>query len=261
MVYHSDATAIAIIPARYHSTRFPGKPLALLKGKPVLQHVYENARRAKSVQRVIIATDHRAVFDAAASFGAEVQMTSTQCPSGSDRIAEVARTLRCDIVVNVQGDEPLVSAEMIDTAVGLLTGSDAEIGTLAKRIETPEEVVNPNTVKVVFSFSGDALYFSRSPIPYNRDLFTSVDGLLAAEFAIADLEMYKHIGLYSYRRESLLRLTELPQSRLECAEKLEQLRALENGYTIKVAVTETDTIGIDTPEELERVRQWLSLSS
>lgn len=256
-----QAIAVAVIPARYDSTRFPGKPLALLNGKPVLQHVYDNARKAASVERVIIATDHQSVFDAAVSFGAEVQMTSPQCSSGSDRIAEVAHGLRCDIIVNVQGDEPLVSGEMIDMAVDLLRGSDAEMGTLAKKITSAEEIVNPNTVKVVFNQSGKALYFSRAPIPYYRDIFTDTGGQLRLGSSITDIHMYKHIGLYSYRREALLRLTELPQSRLERAEKLEQLRALENGYTIKVAVTETDTIGIDTPEELERVRQWLSLSS
>lgn len=260
MHHHSTSTAVVIIPARYHSTRFPGKPLALLNGKPVLQHVYENARNAESVHRVIIATDHDAVFNAASAFGAEVQMTSPHCPSGSDRIAEVARVLHNEIVVNVQGDEPLVSAEMIDMAVELLTGSAAEIGTLAKRIDTAEEIMNPNTVKVVFNCSGEALYFSRSPIPFYRDIFMFDDRLRNFE-RVKDIQMYKHIGLYSYRRDALLRLTKLPPSRLECAEKLEQLRALENGYTIKVAVTETDTIGIDTPEDLERVRQWLSLSS
>lgn len=251
--------AIVIIPVRYNSTRFPGKPLAMILGKPVIQHVYENALRAKEINRVIVATDHDEIYRAVEAFGGEAQMTSPQCPSGSDRVAAVAKKLDCDIIVNVQGDEPLLKSDMIDMTVNLLKNSDAHMGTLAKKIENKEEIMDPNTVKVVFDQKGNALYFSRSPIPFYRDIFPANKNFPDSIFSL--ITMYKHIGIYSYRRDALLQLTNLPPSRLEKAEKLEQLRALENGLTIKVAVTGSDTIGVDTPEDLERVKKWLSTSS
>ena len=266
-------SAVIVIPARYDSTRFPGKPLAPLKGKPVIQHVYENARGARSAEDVIVATDSETIFEEALSFGGKAVMTSRDHVSGTDRIAEVARSLRCDIIVNVQADEPLVRPEMIDDVIGLLSDERADIGTLVKEIENPEEVIDPNVVKAVFGQEGFALYFSRAPIPYHRDLFGA--GVLKCgsaeerdmqtsglpDFRTSGLFMFKHIGIYSYRRDVLLKLAGMKPSRLEKIEKLEQLRALENGFMIKVKETSSETIGVDTPQDLERVERWLSISS
>lgn len=251
-------SAVIVIPARYDSTRFPGKPLAPLKGKPVIQHVYENARGARSAENVIIATDSETIFEAALSFGGKAVMTSRRHASGTDRIAEVARSLRCDIIVNVQADEPLIRPEMIDDAIGLLSDKRADIGTLVKEIQNPEEVLDPNVVKAVFGQDGFALYFSRAPIPYHRDAWKDLEKFNVQR---STFNVFKHIGIYSYRREVLLKLSDMRLSRLEEIEKLEQLRALENGFRIKVKETSSETIGVDTPQDLERVERWLSLSS
>lgn len=252
--------AIAIIPARYHSVRFPGKLLALLKGKPVIQYVFENAVRSREVERVIIATDHDAVYTAVRAFGGDVVMTAPELSSGTDRVAEVVKGLGSDveIIVNVQGDEPLLTPDMIDLTVTLLKDSDAHIGTLAKKIDDEGDIFDPNVVKVVFNAFGDALYFSRAAIPYYRD---RVSGPGPGGGNVGNRTFYKHIGIYSFRKDALLRLTALPQSPLEKAEKLEQLRALENGYTIRIGVAERDTIGVDTPGDMEKVEKWLNLYS
>jgi len=251
-------SAVIVIPARYDSTRFPGKPLALLKGIPVIQHVYQNSKGAMSAEEVLVATDSETVFEKVLSFGGRAVMTSAGHVSGTDRVAEIARSLSCDIIVNVQGDEPLIRPEMIDDAIGLLADSRADIGTLVKEIERPEEVVDPNVVKAVFDREGFALYFSRAPIPYHRDAWKelSASGIQGSPF-----KGYKHIGIYSYRRDILLTFTGMKPSVLEEIEKLEQLRALENGLKIKVKETSWETMGIDTPWDLERVEKWLSLSS
>lgn len=250
--------AVVVIPARFDSTRFPGKPLAPLEGKPVIQHVYENSKGASSVDDVIVATDSEAILETVRSLGGKAVLTSRNHFSGTDRVAEVAGSLSCDIIVNVQGDEPLIRPEMIDDAIGLLSDGRADIGTLVKRIERPEEITDPNVVKSVFDEAGFALYFSRSPIPYHRDAWKTLD-----RFTIHDsrFTVFKHIGIYSYRRDVLLKLTGLRPSRLEEIEKLEQLRALENGFRIKVKETTFETLGIDTREDLERVEKWLSSSS
>lgn len=268
-------SAVIVIPARYDSTRFPGKPIALLKGKPLVQHVYENSKDSRLAVDVIVATDSEAIFESVLSFGGKAVMTSNSHVSGTDRVAEVAKSIDYDIIVNVQADEPLIKPEMIDGVVGLLNDNNADIGTLVKRIEKPEEILDPNIVKAVFNEEGFALYFSRSPIPYHRDLFRaearkrgraennefySATSKLP-NFRTSELFMFKHIGIYSYRRDVLLKLTGLKSTRLEEIEKLEQLRALENGLRIKVKETSFETIGVDTPEELERVEEWLSLSS
>ena len=251
-------SSVIVIPARYDSTRFPGKPLALLKGKPVIQHVYENARKARSADDVMVATDSKAIFEEVLSFGGKAVMTSRGHASGTDRIAEVARSLACDIIVNVQADEPLIRPDMIDDAVALLSDGRADIGTLVKKVLDPAEVTDPNVVKAVFGEDGFALYFSRAPIPYHRDGWKDLDrfGVQHSTFNI-----FKHIGIYSYRRDVLMKLTGMKPSRLEEAERLEQLRALENGFRIKVKETLSETIGVDTPQDLERVEKWLSLSS
>lgn len=251
-------SAVIVIPARYDSTRFPGKPVAPLRGMPVIRHVYENSKAARSADDVIVATDSETIFETVLSFGGKVVMTRKEHASGTDRVAEVARSLSCDIIVNVQGDEPLMTPEMIEKSIGLLSDGRADIGTLAKRIEKPEEIMDPNVVKVVFDRGGYALYFSRAPIPYHRDQWKELD---KSRVPSSDFQVFKHIGIYSYRREALLRLTAIEMSRLEKIESLEQLRALENGFRIKVGETSIETVGIDTPQDLERVEKWLSISS
>jgi len=251
-------TAVIVIPARYDSTRFPGKPLAPLKGKPIIQHVYENSRGSLLSREVIVATDSETIFEKVLSFGGKAVMTSRDHESGTDRIAEVARSLRCDIIVNVQADEPLIRPEMIDDVIGLLSDEKADMGTLVKEIQNPEEVIDPNVVKAVFGQDGFALYFSRAPIPYHRDKWKDLDRF---EIQRSKFNVFKHIGIYSYRREVLIKLAGMKPSRLEEREKLEQLRALENGFMIKVKETSSETIGVDTPQDLERVERWLSISS
>lgn len=261
-------SAIVIIPARYASTRFPGKPLQPLLGKPLIQHVYEGVLRAALVQDVFVATDSSLIYESVERFGGKAIMTSEGHPSGTDRIAEALLKVEedghrlddGDIIVNVQGDEPLIRAEMVDDLVHLMDDGRATMGTLAKRISDVIEIMDPNIVKVVFDSDGFALYFSRSPIPYHRKLFGEGCFRLMDQ-DVKMVTMFKHIGIYAYRREALLRLTQLPPGRLEEAEKLEQLRALENGFRIKVKETSYKTIGVDTPADLERVKECLSTSS
>lgn len=250
-------SAIVVIPVRYDSTRFPGKPLALLKGKPMIQYVYEGCSGATHVEEVIVATDSETIFEKVLSFGGKAIMTSPLHSSGTDRVAEVAATMDYDIIVNVQGDEPLIRPQMIDEVVDLLSDSRADMGTLAKRIINAEDIMDPDVVKVVFDKDNFALYFSRSPIPYHRDLFRSGK---RKEYS-SGVWMFKHIGVYSYRRDVLLALSNMKRTRLEEAEKLEQLRAIENGLKIKVKETDFETIGVDTPQDLERVERWLNLYS
>jgi len=242
-------TAIVIIPARYDSTRFPGKPLCLLKGKPLIQHVYENSKRSRLAKDVIVATDSETIFERVLAFGGKAVMTDKDHPSGTDRIAEVAASLDYDIIVNVQGDEPLIRPEMIDDVITALDDTRASIGTLIKKIEDPVEISDNNVVKVVFDKERFALYFSRAAIPFR-----------APHSEIWVPEYYKHIGIYSYRRDVLLSLAGMEQTELEKIEKLEQLRALENGLKIKVKETFLETFGVDTPEDLERVEKCLNTS-
>ncbi|MBI5188281.1 MAG: 3-deoxy-manno-octulosonate cytidylyltransferase [Nitrospirae bacterium] len=242
-------TAIVIIPARYDSTRFPGKPLCLLKGKPVIQHVYENSKLACLADDVIVATDSETIFERVLSFGGKAVMTDKAHLSGTDRIAEVAASMDYDIIVNVQGDEPLIRPEMIDDVITLLDDKRASIGTLAKKVEDSKEITDQNVVKVVFDKDWFALYFSRAPIPFH-----------ARHASRVTRHCYKHIGIYSYRRDVLLTLAKMDPAPLEQIEKLEQLRALENGFRIKVKETFHETIGVDTPEDLERVERCLSTS-
>ncbi len=249
---------IAIIPARYGSTRFPGKSLALIKGKPMIQWVYERTKRSRLVNRTIIATDDDRILKAVAAFGGEGVMTSQEHATGTDRIAEVAKKLDCDLVVNVQGDEPLIHPDMIDQAIAPLA-DDASIpmGTLCRRIENRDEAFDPNVVKVVRDGNGFALYFSRAPIPWDRDQW-------AGKSCLTDLPLsgplYKHIGLYVYRRDFLLTYAGMPQTALEGIEKLEQLRALEQGYAIKVVETEHESFGVDIPEDLGKILKCLEES-
>lgn len=235
-------SAAVIIPARYQSTRFPGKALAPLRGKPLIQHVHERSLGSRLASEVLVATDSDEILRAVESFGGKAVMTSPEHTSGTDRVAEAAARLDYDIIVNVQGDEPLIRADMIDAVIELLGDERASLGTLARPAENPPEIDNPNVVKVVFDRDGFAMYFSRSPIPYRRHMGP----------------VFQHVGIYGYRKEALMRLTSLEPTVLERTEGLEQLRALENGMRIKVGLTEFETIGVDTPEDLERVEKWLS---
>jgi len=241
--------AIGIIPARYASTRFPGKPLALIAGKPLIQRVVEQCRKAKSLGEVIVATDDPRIADAARKF-CRVEMTRADHPSGSDRIAEVAARCACDAVVNIQGDEPLIDPAVIDAVAGALERD--EMSTAATRIKDAGELDNPNVVKVVVSAAGRALYFSRRTIPYLREAASRpVSEQLAA------FPFFKHLGIYGYRRGTLLRLVKFPVSSFEKAEKLEQLRALENGIQIAVVKVDYDSVGVDAPEDVKRVEEIL----
>ena len=241
---------LGIIPARYTSTRFPGKPLALIAGRPLIQHVIVQCRKAKALAEVIVATDDSRIADAVKKF-CRVEMTRADHPSGSDRIAEVAARCPCDAVVNIQGDEPLIDPKVIDAVAGALAQN--EMSTAATRIRQPAELDNPNVVKVVVSAADRALYFSRRTIPYLREAASgSVNEQLAA-FAFL-----KHLGIYGYRRETLLRLVKFPVSPLEAAEKLEQLRALENGVQIAVVTVDYDSVGVDVPADVARVEKIIS---
>ena len=244
---------IAIIPARYASTRFPGKPLALLGNKPVIQHVYEQATSVLS--EVWVATDDDRIREAVKKFGGRVVMTRADHKSGTDRIEEAAEKTgtQADVVINIQGDEPFVQPSQIKTLMQLFDNADTQIGTLGKHFENIEAVNNPNSPKIVTDKQGFALYFSRSVIPYIR-------GAQDNEW-LSHFPFLKHLGLYAYRREVLHEITQLPQSSLEIAESLEQLRWLENGYRIRVGLTDVETVGIDTPEDLQRAEEFLKSRS
>ncbi|MCB0566263.1 MAG: 3-deoxy-manno-octulosonate cytidylyltransferase [Phaeodactylibacter sp.] len=235
---------IGIIPARFASSRFPGKSLAQIAGKTVIQRVYEQAQRARRLDEVIVATDDHRIQEHVEGFGGKAVMTAAHHRSGTERCAEVAERIGdADAIINIQGDEPFIDPEQIDmVAEPLARRQSVQISTLAKRIEKEEELNNPNVVKVVFNRQQMALYFSRSTIPYLRDV-------PPAEW-LAQAEYFKHIGLYGFRREILLELAELAPSRYERWESLEQLRWLEYGYSIFVNLTGKETIGIDTPEDL-----------
>jgi 3-deoxy-manno-octulosonate cytidylyltransferase (CMP-KDO synthetase) len=243
----------AVIPARYASIRFPGKALAELDGRPMIQHVYERTAQSKLVSRVIVATDDTRIADAVSSIGGEAIMTSTDHETGTDRLAEVAAGLDSDIIVNVQGDEPLIDPAMIDQAIQpFLEESDLQMGTLKTRIKCLHDFLSPNVVKVVADNRGDALYFSRSPLPFFRDKWKD---LKDESFCCGKLLCYKHVGLYVYRRDFLLKFAAMPPTFLEISEKLEQLRAMENGIKIRVVETEFESIGVDTPEDLQKAQE------
>jgi 3-deoxy-manno-octulosonate cytidylyltransferase (CMP-KDO synthetase) len=244
----SFRVAIAVIPARYHSTRLPGKALADIGGRPMIEHVYRRASEARTVSSVIVATDDVRIARAVTTFGGEARMTAASHRSGTDRLAEVAATLTCDLVVNVQGDEPLIEPAMIDEAVApFAADANLRMSTLRQRIDDPADLRNPNVTKVVVDREGYALYFSRAPIPHVRE-----DSPAAPA--------WRHIGMYVYRRDCLLELARLAPTELEQSEALEQLRALEHGIRIKAVETQHDSIGVDTPEDLERVRRILARS-
>jgi len=240
---------VGIVPARYASTRFPGKALVRITGKPLIQHVVEQCQKAKSLGEIIVATDDARIADATKKF-CRVEMTRPEHPSGTDRIAEVAARCQCDAVVNIQGDEPMIDPAVIDAVANAL--ADDEMSTAATSIKNPAELDNPNVVKVVVNAAGRALYFSRRTIPYLREAASgSVSEQLAA------FPFLKHLGIYGYRRGTLLRLVKFPVSPLESAERLEQLRALENGIPLAVVQVDYDSVGVDAPEDVARVEKLL----
>ncbi|MBQ7450079.1 3-deoxy-manno-octulosonate cytidylyltransferase [bacterium] len=237
---------VIIIPARYASTRLNAKPLIKVGGKPVIQWVYEQAKTVTAADEVIVATDNQEIFDTVKSFGGEVEMTSAEHKSGTDRIAEViSRHPEYDLIVNLQGDEPLISTQNITTAIELLKNdSQADIATLVKIVKDKDEIENPNLVKCIFDKNNYAIYFSRNKLPYERTDYED--------------NFYGHIGLYCYTKNALLTMTKLPQANIEKAESLEQLRAIYNGLKIKVAVVESNAIGIDTKEDLQAFENYIN---
>ena len=240
---------IAIIPARYASTRFPGKPLAMLGGKTVIQRVYEQASAV--LEEAYVATDDERIYQAVEAFGGCAVMTRADHKSGTDRLEEAATKIGtdADVIINIQGDEPFIQKSQIETLKGLFENDETQIGTLGKPFENMEAVQNPNSPKIVCDRRGFALYFSRSVIPYVR-------GEEPANW-LNHFPYLKHLGIYAYRRQVLHEVTQLPQSSLEKAESLEQLRWLENGYRIRVGITNVETVGIDTPEDLKRAEEFL----
>jgi 3-deoxy-manno-octulosonate cytidylyltransferase (CMP-KDO synthetase) len=241
---------MAIIPARYASTRFPGKPLAVLGGKTVIQRVYEQV--SSVLDEVYVATDDQRIYDCVTGFGGRAVMTREDHKSGTDRIEEAVEKIHssADVIINVQGDEPFIQPSQIKTLMSLFDDPDTQIGTLGKLFESIEAVENPNSPKIVTDNRGFALYFSRSVIPYIR-------GKERKEW-FGEYPFLKHLGIYAYRREVLKEVTLLPQSSLEKAESLEQLRWLQNGYRIRVGLTDVETVGIDTPEDLQRAEEFLN---
>ncbi len=252
-VFSSDQPApraVGIIPARWGATRFPGKLLADLAGTPVICHTYRRAAASTLLKQVLVATDDQRIMDAITKVGGKAVMTDSDLPSGTDRVASVAAKLRCDVVVNIQGDEPLIAPENIDRLVAAFVDPDVEIATMMTPLRSREDLADPNAVKVVCDARGDALYFSRHPIPFSRD--HKVD--LGHGPGLG----WKHLGIYAYRRKTLLALARLRPSPLERAESLEQLRFLEAGYGIRVIQTAEETVGIDTPDDLDKVRSLIS---
>lgn len=240
---------IGIIPARYASSRFPGKPLALLGGKPVIQHVYEKV--ASVIEAAYVATDDPRIYDTVKAFGGKAVMTRTDHKSGTDRIEEAIEKIGgdWDVVINIQGDEPFVAESQLETICHCFDDATTQIATLGKPFENMQAVENPNSPKIVVDNMGFAMYFSRSIIPFVR-------GKEQGEW-LSHYPFLKHLGIYAYRKEVLREITRLPQSSLEIAESLEQLRWLQNGYKIKVGTTDIETVGIDTPEDLQRAEDFL----
>lgn len=243
----SSATVLAVIPARYASVRFPAKPLAPIAGRPMIQHVVERVRLAKTVTRIVVATDDDRIRSAVEAFGGEAVMTRSDHRSGTDRVAEVSAHIPADIYINIQGDEPLISPETIDTIISAMREDPSvQIATPCIEIAEANDIMDPNIVKVVLDFDGNALYFSRAPIPWVRDAST---GLAVSH--------WKHLGLYAFRHDALVEYPTLPPGQLEPIEQLEQLRWLENGFRIRVVETAHDAVSVDVPADVERVEKLL----
>jgi len=240
---------IAVIPSRWASSRFPGKPLATIAGKPMIQWVYERTSQAKKITETIVATDDERICETVKSFNGKVVMTPSDLPSGTDRVAKAVAEMDVDAVINVQGDEPLIEPQAVDLLVDtLLQDSDAPMATLARKIDDPDEMTNYNSARVIFDKNFNALYFCRLPLPFVRDIKDSREW-------IKHFPYFDHIGIYAYRKDFLMNYSKLSYSALEHAEKLEQLRALENGYKIKVGIGDFNPICVDVPEDVARVEQ------
>ena len=252
VVLHSivRTRTLGVIPARFASSRFPGKALASLAGKPMVQHVWERSQRSRYLDDLLVATDDERIVRAVTQFGGRARMTRSDHPTGTDRLAEIASAENATLYVNIQGDEPLIDPDAIDAAIlSVLAEEEVSMGTLKRPIVDPTDIVNTNVVKVVTNLLNDAIYFSRCPIPYERD------GRSAPPIH------FKHVGLYVYRRDFLVHYPDLTVGPLERAERLEQLRAIENGYRIRVVNTEYESLGVDTPQDLERVNQLFTISA
>lgn len=243
---------LGIIPARYASTRFPGKPLTIINGKSMIQRVYEQSMKSKLLSDVIVATDDQRIYDAVNAFGGKVMMTSTEHNSGTDRCCEIVEKIvdRYDAVVNIQGDEPFINPEQINQIAELISLDDSQIASLCKPIKDKEELFDNNVVKVVFSINGNALYFSRQTIPFIRKVDKD------EQLWMTSRTFYKHIGIYAYKTDVLMNIAKLEQSGLEMAECLEQLRWIENSYKIKMGVTEYESYSIDTPQDVEKCLKY-----
>lgn len=246
---------VVVIPARYASSRLPGKMLVLLAGKPMIQWVWEGVSESSMVERVIIATDDECIREAADGFGAEAVMTDPELPSGTDRVAAAVKEIDVEWIVNVQGDEPMIRGEHLDEFISGL--GDSDMATVARAMGPEDNPQDPNVVKVVSGYQGDALYFSRSPVPYVREE-SDREGALDWKARGAEPVWWHHLGIYAYRKPTLEKLVSLPPSSLEQLEKLEQLRALQNGIAIKVIPTSFISVGVDTPEDVKRVEALLS---
>jgi len=246
---------LAVIPVRWASDRFPGKPIVDILGKPMVQWVSEQAQKSSLVTEVVIATDDKRIYDVVIGFGGKVVMTSPNHQSGTDRVAEVARNIQCDIVVNIQGDEPFIPPENIDLVIKPLLESDEfVVSTLMTSIRSSSEMLDPDICKVVVDSTGCALYFTRAPIPYNRDFECMDSSNTDSQMGVNKTVLgHKHIGIYAYKKSFLLQFSNIKTSRLENIEKLEQLRILENGYSIQVVETEQNSIGVDRPSDVEKI--------
>ena len=234
---------VAVIPARYQSSRFPGKPLAMIAGKPMIQRVYEQVKQAVGIDEVVVATDDERIYNTVRQFNGKAVMTG-ECSCGTERVYEATKDNICNIIINVQGDEPLIKPKMIEELVSVFANNDVVMATLCKEIVDENEVNNPNIVKVIRDKNDDALYFSRYPIPFNRD-------------GRNDIKYYKHIGIYGYTKDFLKEYVSMEKSSLEIAENLEQLRVLENGYKIKIKETIYDSIGVDRQEDIIKIEEAL----
>lgn len=237
---------IAVIPARYGASRLPGKPLALIHGKPMIQWVYESTCKARGVDEVWIATDDQRILDSVSSFGGKALMTSSTLASGTDRVAAVADQIPGDVYINVQGDEPLIEPKTIEAALKLVTQGSFQMSSAMTRLKSKQELENLSVVKALVDRNGKAIYFSRYPIPYSRN---------PAPQTLSDWACFRHLGLYCYRRETLMQIRKLEPSKIEVGESLEQLRAMENGISIGLALVESVSVGVDTPEDLEMVKK------
>ena len=244
---------VCVIPARYESSRFPGKPLALIGNKPMVQWGYENALKVDDIDKVIVATDHEEIYKVVENFGGSAVMTSTDLPSGTDRVYEAVKNEEFDVIINLQGDEPFVAPKLLADLVNVFKNDEIEIVTPICRVDDESELINPNVVGVVKDLNGFALYFSRSQVPFFRDNEEAAEVMKKHIF-------YKHIGIYGYRKKCLEKLTKLKESSLEKSEKLEQLRFLENGYKIFTIVTDYNSVSVDTKEDLKKVNKMVSIN-